>query len=150
MTSTTSCRIGYRGKVAFQCPATYHHEAVDADTSLLMPMKNDPEGPVSQRISLLSEHPDLLDGAEQKVNFLKKCHPELDVFPAGKNFFVMEQENYKDDDGWNWNCIHSLIAINGALCTSTIQIIQGRESDPQVGEIRDGLPIIVESMLLID
>lgn len=138
--------IGKKSVGKVELPESFHRSNEGKDTLFVMPRKDDMEGPVSMRITVLQdlkkEH--LPQEVIKEILLTSDENEKLDEI-AGK-LVSFSSSTFKDPAGIEWILQHRSIYSEGILFTMTIGTIKGREKEPQCKELNDKVNAIIATL----
>lgn len=130
-------------------PESFHSAHEEGDTLFLMPRKDDLDGPVSMRFTVIEdlEEKNLTD--EQILEFtkrLQRLNKGAELKQAGKNTYSTRDDVATAPDGTNWIYKNYAIIADKMLITATVQTVKGREKEPQCAELEKAIPAMLKSL----
>lgn len=129
-----------------QIPTTFHVARDDEKTLFIMPRKKDMNGPISMRMSCLNDLAgEKLSNADY-VALLKRLNDTDKVKKIGPHLSSSATVRETAPDGTNWLFRHFSVIADDMLVTITVQVIVGRENEPQCKELSDAFDTIVASI----
>jgi hypothetical protein len=138
--------IGSKSGGLVTIPDGFLHENDDETTIFLMPRKNDPDGPISMRLTCLRDLSDARLSPQQIQALLDRVNPKSALLHFGANLATTQAEDTKDDRGAEWHDVHYAVYADNFLITVTISTVKRREKEPQCKELLDEIPRILASL----
>ncbi|MEM0965383.1 MAG: DUF2314 domain-containing protein [Verrucomicrobiota bacterium] len=138
--------IGSDHHAETEIPTQFYFIQESEDTLFLMPRKDDPEGPASIRITMLKDLEENGLSEPEAKDLLKTVNETRDVYQQGENWFTFRNSSDSSPDGIDWNYRHYAVYADNLLLTITVQIEDGRESEPQAREAVGALKGIIEAL----
>ncbi len=142
----TPTDIGTEGVAQMICPQPFFIEQESNDTVYLMPRKQDEDGPVSMRLTVLRDARKEGVSPEKVKNFMKTVNETDTLHEEGGNWYSTRDEKGADSKGTKWIYNSYLIYADGLLVTATVQTIEGRSGEPQCDELKKALPELIRSI----
>ncbi|GEM_PF-3683224 len=141
--------IGTGGRGTFRLPSHFYSENEGPDTLFIMPRKDDPEGPISMRVSWIRDLDQ--DGFTEEMTheFLQGLPGGSEIKEVGGNLIISsEQIDYEDEDNpqIRWHLRHFTIVSDGLVFNITVGALKGREEEPQCDELLNALPSLMASL----
>ena len=151
--SSTSCTggsspigVGSAGRATIELPGQFYWSHESKNTILIMPRKDDMDGPISMRLTCLRDLSDLEPDDSQVADLLYKVNPGSKLESAGGNQYTSQKSEETAPDGTNLFLRHYAVHADGLLITATIQTVKGRESEPQCEELLNEFTDIIASL----
>jgi hypothetical protein len=138
--------IGSKSGGLVTIPDAFLHENDDETTIFLMPRKNDPDGPVSMRLTCLRDLSEAQLSSQQVQALLERLNPKSALLHFGANLATTQAEDTKDDRGIEWHDVHYAVFADNFLITVTISTMKRREKEPRCKELLDEVPRILSSL----
>jgi len=139
-------RIGAKGEATAAIPQAFFHTNEEDKTLFCMPRWNDPNGPISMRLTCLEDPRNRGLTKELIYELLKKFNPGSEIHTLGDNIYSSQEEEGKSPDGTDWHYKHYAIYVDRLLVTATIQTAKGREDEAQSKELMSAMPDIIKSL----
>ena len=139
-------RVGFGNQALICFPESFHYDNEDETTIFLMPRKDDPDGPISMRLTSRNDISKEKFSNDQVKRLLVKLNPGSEVLHFGENLATTCVREEIDENKINWHYVHYAVHADGLLVTVTIQAIKGREKEAQNKELLDEVPRILASI----
>ena len=111
-----------------------------------MPRKENMDGPVSMRISVLRDLKEENLTKAQIEKMLLVADEDKKIDHVDGKLVSYSTSSSKDPIGVDWTYQHRSIYADGIYFTMTIGTVKGRESEPQCKELNDSLIAIITSL----
>lgn len=139
-------RIGYKSPLTYELTNSYAESKTGDFESLIIPKSSLSDPPVLLWVSYLRDFGKLDLSQSQLVEVLKNFNPGKKIRMFGSNFCSFGALDHKDLNGVESINIHHAIVSDYALCTATVQVFRGRESESEVDGVRYNMPLLIESI----
>jgi hypothetical protein len=139
-------QIGSKSAGKVTLPESFYHENEGLDTLLVMPRKDDMEGPVSMRITALKDIKGVELNEDQIKEMLLGGKKDRKISTVAGKIVAYSISTFTDPNGIKWNLQHRSVYSEGIIFTMTTGTIAGRSEEPQCKELEDKMDSIIGSL----